>query len=95
MTINALGALILLSRVISVKFEYNSVKNIVYASGIMGIFLLIIHVLLPITHIVSLIAIVIVGAVIYMIALFYLDRKIYYEIRELSFNLGIRWPGRL
>ncbi len=30
MTLNALGALILLSRVISVKFEYEPIKNILY-----------------------------------------------------------------
>jgi O-antigen/teichoic acid export membrane protein len=94
-TINALGAFILLSRIISVKFEYTSVKNIVYASGIMGIFLLIIHFLLPLTHIISLIAVVIFGAVIYIIVLFYLDRKICDEIRELCFNLGVQWPKGL
>ena len=38
MTLNALGALILLSRVISVKFEYKPIKNILYASGINGNF---------------------------------------------------------
>ena len=40
MTLNALGALILLSRIISIKFEYGPIKNILYASGCMGIFLL-------------------------------------------------------
>ena len=39
MTLNALVALILLSRVISVKIEHGPVKHILYASGIMGIFL--------------------------------------------------------
>ena len=38
MTLNALGALILLSRVISVKFEYGPVKNILYAAGMYGNF---------------------------------------------------------
>ena len=39
MTLNALVALFLLSRVISVKIEHGPVKHILYASGMMGIFL--------------------------------------------------------
>jgi len=92
MTINALGAHILLSRVILVKFEYNSIKNIIFASGIMGIFLMVIHFILPLTHVVCLFALVIIGALIYVLILLYLDRKIFNEIRELSSNLGVRWP---
>ncbi len=38
MTLNALGALILLSRIISIKFEYEPVKNMLYAAGCMGCF---------------------------------------------------------
>jgi O-antigen/teichoic acid export membrane protein len=85
MTFNAVGALILLSRIISVKFEYDPVKNILYASGFMGIFLLCIHFLLPLTH-------VIVGALIYIVVLFKIDREIHDEIKDLSINLGVPWP---
>jgi O-antigen/teichoic acid export membrane protein len=92
MTLNALGALLLLSRVISVKFEYEPVKNIVYASGIMGIFLVFIHFLLPLTHVVVVVAAVIIGALIYLLVLFKLDREMHDEIRDLSVNLGVPWP---
>jgi O-antigen/teichoic acid export membrane protein len=92
MTFNAVGALILLSRIISVKIEYEPVKNIVYASGTMGIFLLVIHFLLPLTHVIAVLAVVIIGAGIYIIVLFKLDREIHEEIRDLSVNLGIPWP---
>jgi O-antigen/teichoic acid export membrane protein len=92
MTFNAVGALILLSRVISVKLEHDPVKNILFASGLMGIFLLIIHFLLPITHLSFVFAQVIVGAGIYIFVLFKRDRKIHDEIRDLSVNLGVLWP---
>ena len=92
MTLNALGALILLSRVISVKIECEPLKNIVYASGIMGIFLLVIHFLLPLTHVIAVLAVVIIGAGIYILVLFKLDREIHEEIRDLSVNLGVPWP---
>jgi O-antigen/teichoic acid export membrane protein len=88
MSINALGALILLSRIISVKFEYEAIKNILFAAGLMGIFLMFIRLLLPLTHIITVIALVIIGALIYILVLFKLDRKVYQEIRELSVNLG-------
>jgi O-antigen/teichoic acid export membrane protein len=92
MTFNAVGALILLSRVISVKLEYDPVKNILFASGLMGIFLLMIHFLLPITHVSFMFAQVIVGAGIYIFVLFKRDRQIHDEIRDLSVNLGVPWP---
>jgi O-antigen/teichoic acid export membrane protein len=95
MTLNAVGALILLSRVISVKIEYEPVKNIVYASGIMAIFLLVIHFLLPLTHVIVVVAVVILGAAIYTLVLFNLDRKIHDELMDLSVNLGLPWPGWL
>jgi O-antigen/teichoic acid export membrane protein len=95
MTLNAVGALILLSRVISVKFEYKPIKNILYAAGLMGIFLLFINFLLPLTHVIVVVAVVILGAAIYTIVLFKLDRKIHDELRDLCINLGIPWPRGL
>ena len=95
MSINALGALILLSRVISVKFEYKSIKNIIYASGIMGIIVVCIYVLMPLTHVIAVFALVIIGALIYILVLFKLDNEIHDELKNLSVNLGVPWPGWL
>ena len=92
MTFNAVGALVLLSRIISVKFEYKSIKNILYAAGLMGIFLVCIHFLLPLTHVIVVVAVVILGAAIYTLILFNLDREIHDELRDLSVNLGVPWP---
>jgi ABC-type iron transport system FetAB permease component len=93
MTLNALGALIILSRIISIKYEYGPVKNILYASGSMGIFLLIIHFVLPLTHVVAVLAAVIAGAGVYLLVLFKLDRRIYDELKDLGISLGIPWLG--
>ncbi len=92
MTLNALGALIFLSRVISVKFEYGPVKNILSAAVCMGIFLLFIYFVLPLTHIAAVLAVVILGAGIYLLVLFRLDQGIHDELMNLSINLGIPWP---
>ena len=80
MSLNALGALILLSRTISVKFEYKPIKNILYAAGLMGVFLVCIHFLLPLTNVITVVAVVILGAAIYTIVLFNLDREMHDEL---------------
>jgi len=92
MTLNALGALILLSRIITVKFEYKPIKNILYAAVIMGIFLIFVNFILPLTNVIILVAVVLLGAAIYALVLFNLDREIHEEIMDLSINLGIPWP---
>jgi len=95
MTLNALGALILLSRIISVKFEYKPIKNILYAAGLMGVFLVCIHFLLPLTNVIIVVAVVILGAAIYTIVLFNLDREMHDELKGLIVNLGLPWPRLL
>jgi O-antigen/teichoic acid export membrane protein len=92
MTLNAMGALILLSRTISVKFEYKPIKNMLYAAGLMGVFLVCIHFLLPLTNVITVVAVVILGAAIYTIVLFNLDREMHDELQGLIVNLGLPWP---
>ena len=94
-TVNAAGASILLSRIISVKPEYNPIKKILCAAMVMGIVLLLIHFLLPLDHIAGVLAAVIAGAVIYILVLFRLDREIHDEIRNICLNFGVPWPGWL
>jgi O-antigen/teichoic acid export membrane protein len=91
MIVDALGAQILLSRSITVKFEFGAIKNMFYAAGCMTFFLLVIQFLLPLTHIAALFGVVIVGAGIYIVVLFKLDREIHDELKNLSVNLGIPW----
>jgi O-antigen/teichoic acid export membrane protein len=93
MILNALGALMLLSRVISVKFEHGPIKNILYAAGLMGIFLLCVYLLLPLTHVITVFALVFIGALIYIIVLLRLDREMHDELKDLIVNLGVPWPG--
>jgi O-antigen/teichoic acid export membrane protein len=92
MSLNASGALMLLSKVISVKFEYEQMKNMFIASGCMGILLLVARLLLPLTHVFIVLALVTAGAIFYILVLFRLDRKIHDELRDLSQNLGVPWP---
>jgi len=92
MTLNALGVLILLSRIISIKFEYGTVKNMLIATGCMGLFLLFIHFIFPLAHVAAVLSAVIVGAGVYILVLFKLDKEIHDELKKLNIDLGIPWP---
>ena len=95
MTLNALIALFLLSRVISVKIEHGPVKHILYASGIMGIFLIAIYFLVPLIHVAMVFGAVLIGACIYSLVLLKVDTGIHDEIKDFCVNLGLPWPRRL
>ena len=95
MTLNALIALFLLSRVISVKIEHRPVKNILFASVLMGIFLAAIHFLLPLTHVAMVFGTVLIGACIYSLILLKVDLGIHDEIKDFCINLGLPWPSKL
>ena len=92
MTLNALIALFLLSRVISVKIERGPVKHILYASGMMGIFLIAIRVLLPLTHVAMVFGAVLIGACIYSLILLKADLGLHDEIRKFCGDIGLPWP---
>jgi O-antigen/teichoic acid export membrane protein len=93
MTLNAAVALYFLSKLITVKLEYQSVKNIFIASGCMGVIMLILHVIFPPSHVIQLFAAIALGAVIYFLVLLKRDTEIHDEIREIFESQGIPWPG--
>ncbi|MDD1681648.1 MAG: polysaccharide biosynthesis C-terminal domain-containing protein, partial [Methanoregula sp.] len=93
--VNAIGAYVLLSRVISIKIEYQPLKNILYAAGVMGVFLFMIPYLLPLSHIALVLATVITGAGIYALVLLKLDREIHDEIMNIGVSIGVPWPAWL
>jgi O-antigen/teichoic acid export membrane protein len=95
MTLNAFGVLFFLSRIISIKFEYRPVKNILCAAGCMGIFLLLIVFVLPLGHVSTVFTIIIAGAGLYVVVLLKLDREIHDELKNLIVNLGLPWPINL
>jgi O-antigen/teichoic acid export membrane protein len=92
MTLNALIALFLLSRVISVKIEHGPVKHILSATGLMGIFLVVIHFLLPLTNVAMVVGTVLIGACIYSFVLLKVDEGIHDEIRKFCRDIGLPWP---
>ena len=92
MTLNAIIALILLSRIISVKLEYKPVRNIIVAASVMAITIGIIRLLVPFANVLLVLGAIGLGAGLYAIVLLKIDRGLHDEIRDLIVNLGLPWP---
>jgi O-antigen/teichoic acid export membrane protein len=92
MGVNALIACVLLRRIVPVQIERKSVGSIILSSLIMGIALVLIRSLLPMTSAVVLFALVAIGAAIYTVTLLSLERVMYREIRDLVRSFGGPWP---
>jgi len=61
----------------------------------MGIFLIAIHFLLPLTNVAMVFGAVAIGACMYSIVLLKEDKGIHDEIKDFCVNLGLPWPRRL
>jgi O-antigen/teichoic acid export membrane protein len=92
MTLNAGMAIYFLSKCIAVKMEYKPVKNILFATGCMGILMLVIHVFFPRSNIALLICVIAAGAVVYFFVLLKRDTEIRDELKGIGESLGIPWP---
>jgi O-antigen/teichoic acid export membrane protein len=92
MGVNALLAYLLLRRSVPVRVESESVWNILLSSLIMGAGVILLRFFLPVMNALTLLAMVAIGAAIYAIALFSLDRAMYREIRDLVRSFGGPWP---
>lgn len=95
MTLNAYLAQRVLSGMITIKMEYNSLLNIMKAAAVMGFFVGGYRFFVPLSNVwVTLIAVVI-GAGLYGILILKMDRKICYELQAIveKIGLGALWPN--
>jgi O-antigen/teichoic acid export membrane protein len=88
---NALIAYLLLRRHVSVRLESKPVRSILLSSLAMGLAVLILYSIIPLT-VVTLFGVVLVGAGVYFLTLFSLNRAMYQEVRDLVRSFGGPWP---
>jgi len=82
-----------LSGFISVRFERSAVKNVIIASSLMGIIVIILRLIIPVMSLFALVGTVVLGAIVYFVILVKIDSSIHDELRELSEQMGVPWPG--
>ncbi len=91
MTLNAVLAYIVLSRIIKIRFEYNSILNILIGSAVMSLFIMVYRLFIPLSSVWLTLLPVILGGAVYGILFLKFDRKIYEELKEIFTQMNLRW----
>ena len=92
-SLNAILANRILSQVMRVRIEFDSLFNIIKASAIMTTVILIYRVFIPLSNIWFTLVPVVIGAMIYAILILKLDRKIHDELRAITVQINLPWPA--
>ena len=92
MILNALLAHRVLSRIITIKLEYDSISNIIKASTAMGILVGVYRLLVPLSNVWVTLVPVVIGGLVYGISILKMDEKICSELRSIAEKMGIGWP---
>lgn len=87
--VNALIAYKALSIYVHLELDTLSLRNILVASGVMGVFLLFMRLFVPFFHVIVLLTAVVLGALIFFIVLLKLDSSIRSQLIDIAFQFGL------
>ena len=91
-SVNAVLIAHFLKRYITVKIEKKPIFHIVFSAAVMGLFVFIYKLFVPLDNVILTLIPVAVGAVLYFFLLFKIDRGIRDEIAGMVTTLGLPWP---
>ena len=91
-SVNAVLIAHFLKRYITVKIEKKPILHIVLSAAVMGLFVFIYKLFIPLDNVILTLIPVAVGAVLYFFLLFKIDRGIRDEIAGMVTTLGLPWP---
>ena len=91
-SVNALLIAYFLKRYITVRIEKRPILNIIISAAVMGLFVFVYKLFVPLDNVILTLIPVAVGAVIYFFLLFKIDRGIRDEIAGMVTTLGLPWP---
>ena len=91
-SLNAVLIAYFLRRYISIRIEKRPIFHIIISAAVMGIFVFIYTLFIPLDNVILTLIPVAVGAVIYFFLLFKIDRGIHDEIAGMVKTFGIPWP---
>jgi O-antigen/teichoic acid export membrane protein len=90
-----IGGHIMLRKYIVVKMERKPVISIIKATAVMALIITGFRIFLPYINLPLLICLIITGAVTYFVTLLKIDRDIHDELKEITVQIGIKWPNWL
>ena len=91
-SLNAVLIAYFLRRYISIRIEKRSIFHIIISAAVMGLFVFIYTLFVPLNNVILTLIPVAVGAFIYFFLLFKIDRGIRDEIAGMVKTFGIPWP---
>jgi len=80
-----------LGNYVTVEMEIKPVFHIMAATGVMALVVGGLRLVIPVVHLGYLVALVIIGAIVYIVLLLRIDRGIHDEVKELVVQTGIPW----
>jgi len=92
MTINAVLAWRLLSNIIIIQVNLNSLKNILKAGGVMSLLISGYRLIIPLSDVWLTLVPIFLGAIVYGSLLLKLDDKIYDELKKIAVQMNVVWP---
>lgn len=84
---------VVLSRILTIPVEWGAIRNIAVSTAGMSVVVFVGSRIVPLTHVLPVAGLVLLGALLYMFILFRLDEGIREEVKEMALRLGIPWPG--
>ena len=91
-SVNAVLIAYFLKRYITVKIEKRPILNIIISAAVMGLFVFVYKLFIPLDNVILTLIPVCIGAVIYFLLLFKIDHGIRDEIAGMVTTLGLPWP---
>lgn len=95
LTLNALLARWFLLQIIKVRVEQNSILNILKASIMMSLFVMVYRFFVPLPSVWLTLVPVFLGGTVYGILILKFDRKIYEELKRILTQMSLPWPNWL
>jgi len=92
MGLNAVLAMWVLSKMLTIRVESDSLLNIIKASVVMGLFVGGYRMLIPLSNVWLALVPVVLGGVIYGVLVLKFDRKIYEELKGIVVQMNVVWP---
>lgn len=95
MGLNAVLALWVLSKMLTIRVESDSLLNIFKASVVMGLFVGGYRLFVPLSNVWLALVPVVLGGAIYVVLVLRFDRKIYDELKGIMVQMNVMWPAWL
>jgi len=92
MGLNAVLAMWVLSRMLTIRVESGSLMNILKASVVMSLFVGGYRMLVPLSNVWLTLVPVVLGAGVYGVLVLRFDRKIYEELKGIMMQMNVTWP---